>query len=150
MVRRTVTKGGSLASDALCDATNPGAFDGMDRNFTNMPLTIFVHNGGALQNIVDRKLVADSLKYTLRNQAGGHDPATAAKIVPTVPVELPQPSGTLAYNYNLLPNGVLATLSQPLASIPAANNTVAFPSYYNNYQPPLSGGKKRGGGKRKV
>lgn len=128
-------KGGSLASDALCHSVDPAAYDLMNNQATDIPLTVFVHKGGALQNIVDRKLVLSSMPYHLRNQNAGAatDP---------VPLVLPGDSGASQYNYSLLPNGVMSSMTQPTSLLQPANMSVVYPSYYANYSPGMTGGKR--------
>ena len=132
-------KGGSLASDVLCNKVESGAYDSMSHNSTDL-LRVNVMRGGELQRSDD---------YTIHNQKGGETCTTpsdtplnlssASLAVP--PLGGPASSGSSMISYENLPSGVLSSLIQPLGTVQAAQNNIVFPSYYQSFSPYLKGGK---------
>lgn len=144
-------RGGSPASDILCDAVDTGAYDVMSKNADNTfePLTVRVFKGGALVNTIPAKF--NNVRYKLVNQRAGSgctnttEPGTAT---PGIPTTLPQPSGVSAYDYNALPQGIVTGLSQPSTTFPVpSSSSVTYPSYYSEFMPAMTyttvGGKKK-------
>lgn len=147
-------KGGSLASDNLCHNVDPRAYNFLNQNSTDV-FRVNVMRGGSLQRFKD---------YSLHNQKGGTcENGNIAKTdipvqiashidVASLPLNSPGNSGFIQgaqqYVQNMirssdsLPHGVFNTLTAPLSHMQEIQTNVVFPSYYKNYNPGMSGGRR--------
>ena len=139
--KRKTQKGGSQASNALCDVMSPGAFARMDANATNEINIVFMKGGDVTR--ID--------KYTIRNQqhrGGGlfgsdsscsETATTHAALIPPLSVALGNPS------INEVSGFANTILSQDTSHLGHLENLAVYPStIMDNFHPKLqSAGKNK-------
>lgn len=117
-IKNNTRKGGSLASDAVCQHVDPKAFvktdsDPMGRDYR-------VYRGGLSEH-----------RYKLFHAKGGKQ-----QLVP--PTALPE-NASITMDYNSLPHGTISSLTQPISHISSQDALVKYPAYMNQFKPLMTG-----------
>jgi hypothetical protein len=120
VMRNVKLVGGSQASDAVMRAVPEAGYHMLTRNATNAFTT---KGGNALAN------------YKMFYQTAGSEKTDNSWLPMTNPIR----SGT-SWDYSDMPNGVLASVSQPLSTVTPMNGSVVYPSYMQQFSPLLKAG----------